>query len=162
VRKISPREVRARSKRSRKSLEHGCRAASPTASNGAAEANRLHRFVRFAPRNARQSAFSGPSPQKNFALVNPLLRMLSRLRKRVDAERAAAREREKSKQRRMTKTRNSSAFLQCAKNKSQMHAPPKICSMRILRNTAGRLCGGGGARHLHTKLSGVTVIFFLL
>jgi len=45
---------------------------------------------------------------------------------------------------------------------SQMPARLKICSMRILRNTAGCLRGAGGARHLHTKLSGVTVIFFLL
>jgi hypothetical protein len=118
--------------------------------------------VRFASRNARQRAFSGGSPQKNFALVNPLLRALSRLRKRADAKLLAARAREKSKQRRITKTRNSSAFLHCAKNKSRMHARLKICSMRFLRNTAGRLCGGGGVRHLHTKLSGVTVIFFLL
>jgi hypothetical protein len=43
-----------------------------------------------------------------------------------------------------------------------MRARLKICSTRILRNTVGRLWGGGGARHLHTKLSGVTVIFFLL
>jgi len=118
--------------------------------------------VRFASRNARQRAFSGGSPQKNFALVNPLLRALSRLRKRADAKLLAARAREKSKQRRITKTRNSSAFLHCAKNKSRMHPRLKICSMRFLRNTAERLCGGSGVRHLHTKLSGVTVIFFLL
>jgi len=31
-----------------------------------------------------------------------------------------------------------------------------------LRNTARGLRRGDGARHLHTKLSGVTVIFFLL
>jgi hypothetical protein len=73
----------------------------------------------------------------------------------------SAREREK-KRRRVTKTRNSSAFLHRTKNKSQMPARLKICSMRILRNTAGCLRGAGGARHLHTKLSGVTVIFFLL
>jgi hypothetical protein len=118
--------------------------------------------VRFAPRSACQSAFLGGSPQKNFDLVNPLLRALSRLRKHAHAELLAARARERSKRRRVTKTRNSSAFLQRAKNKSQMHARLKICSMRIWRNTAGRLRAGSGVRHLHTKLSGVTVIFFLL
>jgi hypothetical protein len=146
----------------RKSPARGCRAASQTASNGTAEANRLHRFVRFASRNVRRSAFSGRSPQKNFALVNPLLRMLSQLRKRADAGLRAARAQEKSKRRRVTKTRNSSAFLHRTKNRSQVPARLKICSMRILRNTAGRLRCAGGARHLHTKLSGVTVIFFLL
>jgi len=104
----------------------------------------------------------GGSPQKNFALVNRLLRALSRLRKRAHAKLLAARAREKNKRRRVTKTRNSSAFLHRTKNKSQMPARLKICSMRILRNTAGCLRGAGGARHLHTKLSGVTVIFFLL
>jgi len=110
----------------------------------------------------RQKAFLGGSPQKNFALVNRLLRALSRLRKRAHAKLLAARAREKNKRRRVTKTRNSSAFLHRTKNKSQMPARLKICSMRILRNTAGCLRGAGGARHLHTKLSGVTVIFFLL
>jgi hypothetical protein len=94
--------------------------------------------------------------------VNPLLRTLSRLRKRAHAALLAARARLKSKQRRATKTHDSSAFLQCAKNKSQVQARLKICSMRISRNTAGRLRAGSGVRHLHTKLSGVTVIFFLL
>jgi hypothetical protein len=62
----------------------------------------------------------------------------------------------------MTKTRNSSAFLDHAQNRSQMRACAKVCSLRILPNTVGHLSGGGAARHLHTKLSGVTVIFFLL
>jgi len=114
VRKISPREVCVRSKH-RENLPLAAAAASPTASNGAAEANRLHRFVRFASRNVRRSAFSGRSPQKNFALVNPLLRMLSQLRKRADAGLRAARARAKSKRRRVTKTRNSSALLQRVK-----------------------------------------------
>jgi hypothetical protein len=34
--------------------------------------------------------------------------------------------------------------------------------MLISPDTVGRWRGGGAARHLHTKLSGVTVIFFLL
>jgi hypothetical protein len=161
VRKISPREVCVRSKH-RENLPLAAAAASPTASNGAAEANRLHRFVRFASPKRRQKAFLGGSPQKNFALVNRLLRALSRLRKRAHAKLLAARAREKNKRRRVTKTRNSSAFLHRTKNKSQLPARLKICSMRILRNTAGCLRGAGGARHLHTKLSGVTVIFFLL
>jgi len=66
-------------------------------SGGTAKPNRPHRFVRFAPRNARQSAFSGGSPQKNFALVNPLLHVFSRLRRRVGAWLLAARVRETSK-----------------------------------------------------------------
>jgi hypothetical protein len=40
--------------------------------------------------------------------------------------------------------------------------PPKILSIRDLPNRFPLLRCGGGARHLHTKLSGVTVIFFLL
>jgi len=89
---------------------------SQAASSGAAEANRLGRFVRFAPRSTRQGTFSGGSPQKNFALVNPSLQALSRLRKHAYAELLAARAREKSKRRCVTKTRNSSAFLLRAKN----------------------------------------------
>jgi hypothetical protein len=120
------------------------------------------RFVRFAPPNTRRSAFSGSSPQKNFGLVNPFLRTLSRLRKRVDAGLAKAPATPKSKRRRATKTRNSSAFLPREQKIAQVRARPKVCSMRILPDTAGCLRGGGAARHLHTKLSGVTVIFFLL
>jgi hypothetical protein len=56
VRKISPREVCVRSKH-RENLPLAAAAASPTASNGAAEANRLHRFVRFASRNAARKPF---------------------------------------------------------------------------------------------------------
>jgi hypothetical protein len=43
------------------------------ASDGAVKTNRLHRFVRFALRVARQRAVSGGSTQKIFALVNLLL-----------------------------------------------------------------------------------------
>jgi hypothetical protein len=161
VRKISPRTVRAPETRPKSPARGRCHGVA-SGSGGTAKPNRLRRFVRFAPRNVRRSAFSGRSPQKNFALVNPLLRALSRLRKRAHAKLLAARAREKNKRRRVTKTRNSSAFLHRTKNKSQMPARLKICSMRILRNTAGCLRGAGGARHLHTKLSGVTVIFFLL
>jgi hypothetical protein len=119
-------------------------------------------FVRFAPRDAGRSTVSGGSPQKNFTLVNPFLHPLSRPRNRIDAVRIGMRARAKSKQYRMTKTRNSSAFLDHAQNRSQMRVRAKVCSLRILPNTAKRLRGGGAARHLHTKLSGVTVIFFLL
>jgi hypothetical protein len=118
--------------------------------------------VRFAPRDGRRSAFSGGSPQKNFALVNPFLRLLSRPRKRIDAMPVEARAKAKSKRCGVTKTRNSSALLLHVQNRSQMRARAKVCSKRILPNTVGRLHGGGAARHLHTKLSGVTVIFFLL
>jgi hypothetical protein len=38
----------------------------------------------------------------------------------------------------------------------------KNSSVRGLPDIALRLRRGDGARHLHTKLSGVTVIFFLL
>jgi hypothetical protein len=38
----------------------------------------------------------------------------------------------------------------------------KILSMRDLPDRVPLLRRGVGARHLHTKLSGVTVIFFLL
>jgi hypothetical protein len=69
---------------------------------------------------------------------------------------------QKSKRRRATKTRNSSAFLPREQKIAQMRARPKVCSMRISPDTVGRLRGGGAAWHLHTKLSGVTVIFFLL
>jgi hypothetical protein len=120
------------------------------------------RFVRFAPRDAGRSTISGGSPQKNFALVNPFLHPLSRPRNRIDAVLVGTRARAKSKQYRMTKTRNSSAFLDHAQNRSQMRACAKVCSLRILPNTVRRLRGRGAARHLHTKLSGVTVIFFLL
>jgi hypothetical protein len=118
--------------------------------------------VRFAPRDGGRSAFSGGSPQKNFALVNPFLRPRSRPRKRTDAVLVGTRARAKSKQYRVTKTRNPSAFLDHAQNRSQMRACAKVCSLRILPNTVRRLRGRGAARHLHTKLSGVTVIFFLL
>jgi hypothetical protein len=118
--------------------------------------------VRFAPPNTGRSAFSGGSPQKNFGLVNPLLCAPSRLRKRVDAALAKAPATQKSKRRRATKTRNSSAFLPREQKNTQMRARPKVCSMRILPDTVGHSRGGGAARHLHTKLSGVTVIFFLL
>jgi hypothetical protein len=47
------------------------------ASDGAVKTNRLHRFVRFALRVARQRAVSGGSTQKIFALVNLLLPTLS-------------------------------------------------------------------------------------
>jgi hypothetical protein len=60
------------------------------------------------------------------------------------------------------KTRNSSAFLPREQKIAQVRARPKVCSMPILPDTVGCLRGGGAARHLHTKLSGVTVIFFLL
>jgi hypothetical protein len=118
--------------------------------------------VRFAPPNTGRSGFSGGSPQKNFGLVNPFLRAPSRLRKRVDAALAKAPAAQKSKRCRATKTRNSSAFLPREQKIAQVRARPKVCSMRISPDTVGRLHGGGAARHLHTKLSGVTVIFFLL
>jgi hypothetical protein len=94
--------------------------------------------------------------------VNPFLHPPSRPRNRIDAVLVGTRACAKSKQYRMTKTRNSSAFLDHAQNRSQMRVRAKVCSLRILPNTVGRLRGGGAARHLHTKLSGVTVIFFLL
>jgi hypothetical protein len=56
-----------------KSPGRGRRAAPQMASDGAAKTNRLHRFVRFALRVARQRAVSGGSTQKIFALVNLLL-----------------------------------------------------------------------------------------
>jgi hypothetical protein len=60
-----------------KSPGRGRRAAPQMASDGAAKTNRLHRFVRFALRVARQRAVSGGSAQKIFALVNLLLPTLS-------------------------------------------------------------------------------------
>jgi len=41
-------------------------------------------------------------------------------------------------------------------------AASEIFSLLISPVIAKRKCPSGGARHLHTKLSGVTVIFFLL
>jgi hypothetical protein len=118
--------------------------------------------VRFASPDAGRNAVSGGSPQKNFALVNPFLRALSRPRKRTESTRVKTRARLKSKSFGVMKTRNSSAFLARARNSSQKRARAKFCVMRILPNTVGRLCDRDAARRLHTKLSGVTVIFFLL
>jgi len=55
------------------------------------------RFVRFAPGDAGRSTFLGGSPQKNFGLVNPFLRVLSQPRKCADAMLVRARARAKSK-----------------------------------------------------------------
>jgi hypothetical protein len=94
--------------------------------------------------------------------VNPFLRTPSRLRKRVDDGLLRARARRKNKRRRVIKTHNSSVFLSHEQKNAQNCARPKVCSMLISPDTVGRWRGGGAARHLHTKLSGVTVIFFLL
>jgi hypothetical protein len=87
------RAPETRLKISRAPVPHGV----ANGSGGTTKPNRPHRFVRFAPRNARQNAFSGGSPQKNFALVNPFLHVFSRLRRRVDAGLLAARVRQNSK-----------------------------------------------------------------
>jgi hypothetical protein len=94
--------------------------------------------------------------------VNPFLRTPSRLRKRVDDGLRRAHARRKNKRRRVIKTHNSSVFLSHEQKNAQDCARPKVCSMLISPDTVGRWRGGGAARHLHTKLSGVTVIFFLL
>src|SRR5262249_15629614 len=55
------------------------------------------RFVRFAPEDAGRNAFLGGSPQKNFGLVNPFLRVLSQPRNWADAMLVRARARAESK-----------------------------------------------------------------
>jgi hypothetical protein len=60
------------------------------------------------------------------------------------------------------KTRNSSALLRYREFAPRKRAVKKFFRVELRRTTRGDYAAATGARRLHTKLSGVTVIFFLL
>jgi hypothetical protein len=100
-------------------------------------------------------------PQNYFGLVNPLLSTALRLRLRACAARATCPRRARAFNIAQRKAAFHRHFFNACKF-MRACAPRKNLSARVFAKVAPHSRCGVGARALHTKLSEVTVIFFLL